>query len=115
MLRGAPLRGASQSASIFWRAYRLRHLPTVGKETLSRPAISVLLNPCEAPEMILARNASRWLDLGRFAIKVSFSFCAGLRTIAATGLRMLVVTDESGRLYHFPFPGIAHISEAKAA
>lgn len=31
------------------------------------------------------------------------------------GLRMLVVTDESGRLYHFPFTGIAHISEAEAA
>lgn len=31
------------------------------------------------------------------------------------GLRMLVVTDETGRLYHFPFTGIAHISEAAAA
>lgn len=28
------------------------------------------------------------------------------------GLRMLVVTDEDGRLYHFPFSGIAHVSEA---
>jgi hypothetical protein len=28
------------------------------------------------------------------------------------GLRMLAVTDKSGRLYHFPFTGIAHISEA---
>ena len=36
--------------------------------------------------MILARNASRWLDLGRLAIKVSFSFSAALKTIVATGL-----------------------------
>jgi hypothetical protein len=34
---------------------------------------------------------------------------------ALVGLRMLVVSDENGRLYHFPFTGIAHISEAKAA
>ena len=61
-------------------------LATVGKETLSRRAISVLLNPAEAPRMILARSASRWLDLLRFAIKVSFSLSAGLRTIVATGL-----------------------------
>ena len=44
-----------------------------------------------------------------FAIAVSSS------KRALVGLRMLVVTDESGRLYHFPFTGIAHISEAKAA
>jgi hypothetical protein len=31
---------------------------------------------------------------------------------ALVGLRMLVITDESGRLYHFPFTGIAHISES---
>jgi pimeloyl-ACP methyl ester carboxylesterase len=36
--------------------------------------------------MIIARSASRWLDLGRLAIKISFSFSAGLRTIVATGL-----------------------------
>ena len=42
--------------------------------------------PPEAPRMILARSASRWLDLLRFAIKVSFSLSAGLRTIVATGL-----------------------------
>jgi hypothetical protein len=34
---------------------------------------------------------------------------------ALVGLRMLVVSDESGRLFHFPFTGIAHISEAQAA
>ncbi len=34
---------------------------------------------------------------------------------ALVGLRMLVVSDEEGRLYHFPFTGIAHISEAEAA
>jgi hypothetical protein len=28
------------------------------------------------------------------------------------GLRMLVVTEENGVLHHFPFTGIAHISEA---
>ena len=44
-----------------------------------------------------------------FAIDVSSS------KRALVGLRMLVVTDESGRLCHFPFTGIAHISEAKAA
>ena len=45
-----------------------------------------LLNPSEAPKMILPRSASRWLDLGRLAINVSFSLSAGLRTIVATGL-----------------------------
>ena len=65
------------------------HLPTVGKETLSRRAMArCYLTPPEASKMILARSASRWLDLGRFAIKVSFSFSAGLRTIVATGLPM---------------------------
>ena len=27
------------------------------------------------------------------------------------GARMLVVSDKDGNLYHFPFTGIAHISE----
>lgn len=30
---------------------------------------------------------------------------------ALVGRRMLVVTDEVGNLYHFPFTGIAHLSE----
>jgi MbtH-like protein len=58
----------------------------VGKQTLSRRAISVLLKPSEASRIILARSASRWLDLGRLAINLSFSFSAELRTIVATGL-----------------------------
>jgi uncharacterized membrane protein YciS (DUF1049 family) len=41
--------------------------------------------------MILARSASRWLDLGRLAIKVSFSFSTGLKTIFATGLPIGIV------------------------
>jgi hypothetical protein len=36
--------------------------------------------------MILARCASRWFDFGRLAIKISFSFSVGLRTMVATGL-----------------------------
>ena len=31
---------------------------------------------------------------------------------ALVGLYMLVASDKFGRLYHFPFTGIAHISEA---
>ena len=43
--------------------------------------------------MILARCASRWLDFGRLAIKVSFSFSAGFRTIAATGPQFILAGD----------------------
>ena len=49
------------------------------------PAISVLVNPCEAPSMILARCASRWLDFGRLAIKVSFLFRVALFTEGLSG------------------------------
>lgn len=34
---------------------------------------------------------------------------------ALVGLRTLVVSEEGGRLFYFPFTGIAHISEAEAA
>ena len=44
-----------------------------------------------------------------------FAIAVGSPKRALVGLRMLVVTDESGRLCHLPFAGIAHISEAKAA
>ena len=30
---------------------------------------------------------------------------------ALVGRRMLVVSDKEGNLYHFPFTGIAHLSE----
>jgi hypothetical protein len=44
-----------------------------------------------------------------------FAIAVGSPKRALVGLRMLVVTGESGRLYRLPFAGIAHISEAKAA
>jgi hypothetical protein len=53
--------------------------------------------------MILARSASRWLDLGRFAIKVSFSFSAGLRTIVATGLPIGIALCNSNDAFYNVF------------
>ena len=40
-----------------------------------------------------------------------FSIAISTPKRALVGRRMLVVSDEQGNLYHFPFTGIAHLSE----
>jgi hypothetical protein len=56
--RGRPDRGSSINPSIPSASYRARHDVTVGRDTPTRAAISVLLIPSAANRMILARCAN---------------------------------------------------------
>jgi hypothetical protein len=56
--RGRPERGSSISPSIPSASYLARQDVTVGRDTPTRVAISVLLTPSAANKMILARCAN---------------------------------------------------------
>jgi len=70
---GRPGRGSSTSPSRRASRNRDRHFPTVGAETRSRAATSLLLNPCAQPSTILDRNASACDDVRRRAHRDSCS------------------------------------------
>jgi hypothetical protein len=86
MVRHEPL-SADFAALVHHGALRLRwfRYKTSGRMNLGERAAACRL------------SAKRW-----------FRDCCRQPKRALVGLRMLVVTDESGRLYHFPFTGIGH-------
>ncbi|GFP48941.1 hypothetical protein LAUMK22_03997 [Mycobacterium kansasii] len=71
-----------------------RHLPTVGRETRSRAATSVLESPSAQASTIRARNANACADLRRSAHLVSVSHSSSVST-SSVFVRPRFVAPES--------------------
>ena len=93
--RGAPGRGSSTSPSSRSATNRDRHLPTVGRDTRSAAATSVLLAPAAQPSTIRERSARRWELFGRRAQRASVSRSSSVTTNSAVGRPRPAITRSS--------------------
>ena len=95
MLRGAPGRGSSTNPSSRSVTNRERHLPTVGRETRSSAATSVLLAPAAQASTIRERSANRWELFGRRAQRASVSPSSSVTTNSAFGRPLAAMPTSS--------------------
>ena len=80
IVRGGPGRGASARPSSRRATNRERHLVTVGRDTPSRRATSMLLAPSAQASTIRQRSASAWLLLARRVQRSSVARSSSLNT-----------------------------------
>lgn len=83
--RGCPGRGESERPARRSLAKRLRHLPTVGRETRNFSATWPLARPSEQESTIPARKAMAWLVLRRRASSWSLALSSGDKMMGGTG------------------------------
>src|SRR3954469_20536378 len=111
IVRGAPGRGSSVSPSRRSSRKRFRHLPTVTVLMRSRAATALLSSPSAQARTILAREARRWVLVGRDAQVWSFCRSSSLRVSGGFGRPPLFVVLFKIELYHkFPWAArLAHV------
>ena len=92
---GRPGRGSSTNPSSRDSTNRRRHLPTVGCDTRSRAATSLLDRPSAQANTIRDRNASACADLRRRAHRVNVSRSSSVSTSCAFGRPRSAIAESS--------------------
>jgi hypothetical protein len=96
---GRPGRGSSTRPSSLRSANRVRHFPTVGRDTPTRSAISVFVRPSAACSTIRDRRARPWALVVRRVHASKHARSSSLNSIsAATGRGMITASPYCKRI-----------------